>query len=262
MKKRKQSILQRAAQQAPRPKKQRTQSDQAAPRYEGSSTGHGARQQQRGGGGGGGGGSGAKHPRSAQQQQPKQPQGLRPVSAVHQQAAYAVRRLLEADASKRGGVTLKSLTLGPQVAAKKVRCCCIFCCVDPNSGWTGFRRRTTAAGCSLVRLACGQRGPCPSPTASATATCAASSPLPLPPTQATYAVTVEALKHYSVLQPLLERTQLVEQGRGLTQAVALVLAYELLWGEGLRPVGPAERAVLQRKVGWWEGVMAGLEGRE
>lgn len=61
-------------------------------------------------------------------------------------------------------------------------------------------------------------------------------------------MTVEALKHYSMLQPLLERTQLVEQGRGLTQAVALVLAYELLWGEGLRPVGPAERAVLQRKV--------------
>lgn len=61
-------------------------------------------------------------------------------------------------------------------------------------------------------------------------------------------MTVEALKHYSVLQPLLERMQLVEQGRGLTQAVALVLAYELLWGEGLRPVGPAERAVLQRKV--------------
>ncbi|PRW56905.1 phosphoglucomutase PGM3 isoform B [Chlorella sorokiniana] len=140
--------------------------------------------QQRGGGGGGSGGGGAKHHRSTQQQQPKQPAGLRPVSAVHQQAAYAVRRLLEADASKRGGVTLKSLTLGPQVTAKK----------------------------------------------------------------ATYAVTVEALKHYAVLQPLLERTQLVEQGRGLTQPVALVLAYELLWGEGLRPVGPAERTVLQRKA--------------
>lgn len=71
-------------------------------------------------------------------------------------------------------------------------------------------------------------------------------PLPL---QATYAVTCEALKHLPVLQQLLEATQLVEQGRGLTHSVACVLVYELLWGEGVRPTGPAERAVLQRKVG-------------
>lgn len=67
--------------------------------------------------------------------------------------------------------------------------------------------------------------------------------------QATYAVTVEALKHLPILQQLLERTQLVEQGQGLTHAVACVLAYEVLFGEGLRPTGPAERAVLKRKVG-------------
>ena len=117
MKKRKQSILARAAQQAPRPKKQKTQSEQAAPRNRKAGRAQAPQQQQGGATGGGGGG---KHPRDTQQHQSKQPAGLRPVSVVHQQAAYAVRRLLEADASKRGGVTLKSLTLGPQVAAKKV----------------------------------------------------------------------------------------------------------------------------------------------
>ncbi len=61
-------------------------------------------------------------------------------------------------------------------------------------------------------------------------------------------MTCEVLKHLPVLQQLLEATQLVEQGRGLTQPVALVLAYELLFGEGVRPTGPAERAVLQRRV--------------
>jgi putative methyltransferase len=109
-----------------------------------------------------------------------------------------VRRLLEADERKRGGVSLKSLTLAPHITAKK----------------------------------------------------------------ATYAVTVETLKHLPVLLPLLERTQLVEQGRGLTQSVALVLAYEMLWGEGLRPTGLAERAVLARKVGGcsvkWAAGHAGL----
>ncbi len=90
-------------------------------------------------------------------------------------------------------------------------------------------------------------------------TCVPDAPLRTAPSfQATYAVTVEALKHYSVLQPLLERTQLVEQGRGLTHAVALVLAYEVLWGEGLRPVGPAERAVLQRKVSRRWAVLGGF----
>ncbi len=51
----------------------------------------------------------------------KAPQGLRPTSAVHAQAAYAVKRLLEADARKRGGATLKGLTLAPHITAKKVR---------------------------------------------------------------------------------------------------------------------------------------------
>lgn len=41
------------------------------------------------------------------------------MSAVHVQAAYAVRRLLEADASKQGGATLKALTLGNERVAAK-----------------------------------------------------------------------------------------------------------------------------------------------
>ncbi|KAL4452334.1 hypothetical protein ABPG75_007996 [Micractinium tetrahymenae] len=131
-----------------------------------------------------GGGGGRQRQPKGQQQRRQEPTGLRPTSAVHSQAAYAVRRLLDADTSKRGGVSLKSLTLAPHITAKK----------------------------------------------------------------ATYAVTCEVLKHLPVLQQLLEATQLVERGRGLTQPVAYVLAYELLFGEGVRPTGPAERAVLQRKA--------------
>lgn len=75
-------------------------------------------------------------------------------------------------------------------------------------------------------------------------------------------MTVETLKHHRVLAPLLERTQLVDAaGGGLGPAAALVLAYELLFGAGLRPAGPAERAVLQRKVrgraGGWVAANAG-----
>ena len=55
--------------------------------------------------------------------QRQQAPGLRPTSAVHAQAAYAVKRLLEADASKRGGASLKSLTLAPHITAKKVGSC-------------------------------------------------------------------------------------------------------------------------------------------
>ena len=119
MKKRKASILPRAAQQAPRPKRQKAQQGGGAPHGAPAGSAPGQRRQQHQSGGGGG----KRRSSSAQQQQqqqPRQPAGLRPVSAVHQQAAYAVRRLLEADASKRGGVTLKSLTLGPRITAKKV----------------------------------------------------------------------------------------------------------------------------------------------
>ncbi|GLC36293.1 hypothetical protein PLESTM_000428100 [Pleodorina starrii] len=43
----------------------------------------------------------------------------RPLSIVHQQAALAVQRLLEADSSRQHGASLKSLTLAPHVEAKK-----------------------------------------------------------------------------------------------------------------------------------------------
>ena len=45
---------------------------------------------------------------------------LQPTSVVHRQAAFAVSRLLAADASQREGATLKSLTLAPHIEAKKV----------------------------------------------------------------------------------------------------------------------------------------------
>lgn len=112
------SILKRAAaQESERPgKKRKTQTGAAqggnkdAPRPQ---------QQERKGSGGSG----------ARERRPQAlPAGLRPVSAVHSQAAYAVRRLLQADASKQGGVTLKSLTLAPHITAKKVGSACPMRC--------------------------------------------------------------------------------------------------------------------------------------
>lgn len=108
-KKRPRSILQRAAAAEPRPAK-KARAQQAAgsghaPGWQQAATAAATRRKQQQGGGGGA----------------REPAGLRAVSAVHSQAAYAVHRLLEADASKRGGVSLKSLTLGPRVTAKKVR---------------------------------------------------------------------------------------------------------------------------------------------
>ena len=47
------------------------------------------------------------------------PQPSRVLRIVHRQAAAAVSRLLEADASKRGGVSIKALTLSPSVLSKK-----------------------------------------------------------------------------------------------------------------------------------------------
>lgn len=176
---------------------------------------------------------------------------MRPTSPVHSQAAYAVRRLLEADASKRGGVTLKSLTLAPHITAKKVRC--IVVAVGANSlAWPCCVPLWNLHSCPQCAAHQGRRGIQPGCTARPWTRCTPSTPaLTLrlcAPLQATYAVTCEVLKHLAVLQQLLEATQLVERGRGLTQPAALVLAYELLFGEGVRATGPAERAVLQRKV--------------
>lgn len=83
------------------------------------------------------GGSAGASRQEQQHRQPRQqePAGLRPTSPVHSQAAYAVRRLLEADASKRGGVTLKSLTLAPHIAAKKVPRCRSCLVPLPDAPW-------------------------------------------------------------------------------------------------------------------------------
>ena len=65
---------------------------------------------------------------------------------------------------------------------------------------------------------------------------------------AVHAVTMETLKHLPVLLPLLERTQLLEQAAGLAQAVACVLVQDCLFGQGLRPSGRLEKAVLAQQV--------------
>ena len=249
------SILRRAAaskQGAPRPpggSKKRKESggehEQPAPQR---------RRSQPSGGGGGrqhhgsGGGS-------------REPPGLRLTSPVHSQAAYAVRRLLEADASKRGGVSLKSLTLAPHIQAKKAR----------RAGDKGparclplLRPRLTATLPLLPPLATPNWSTAPHSQQKATLLATLGRHITMVPTalQATYAVTIEVLKHLPVLQRLLEDTQLLEGGGGggLTQPAAYVLVCDLLFGEGLRPTGPAERAVIKRKVRVYVCVCVWLSG--
>lgn len=101
------------------------------------------------------------------------------VSVVDRQAARAVQQLLRADASGRGGASIKSLTLAPAMEAKK----------------------------------------------------------------ATYAVTCQTLKLLPVLKQLLEGWPLLQQHRDMQPETAYVLVYEVLFGEGLRRRGPAEKAV-------------------
>lgn len=107
-KKRPTSILKRAGAQEPRSGKKQKTAAGASPRNGHSQPAQRRQQHEQGGGGSG-----------SRRQSQQQPAGLRPVSAVHTQAAYAVRRLLEADTSKRGGATLKSLTLGNDWVAAK-----------------------------------------------------------------------------------------------------------------------------------------------
>ena len=106
-----------------------------------------------------------------------------PVSVVDRQAAWAVAQLLRADMSGRGGASIKSLTLGPSIQAKK----------------------------------------------------------------ATHAVTCQTLKLLPVLKQLLEGCTLLQQNPGLASETAYVLMYEVLFGEGCRLHGPAEKAVLAVK---------------
>ncbi len=74
--------------------------------------------------------------RQSQHQSSGSPPSWRCISTVHQQAAFAVQRLLEADSSRKHGASLKSLTLAPHVVAKKatyaVTCQVLKC--EPG-GW-------------------------------------------------------------------------------------------------------------------------------
>ena len=101
-------------------------------------------------------------------------------SIVDRQAAHAVAALLRADETGGGGASIKSLTLGPAVAAKK----------------------------------------------------------------ATHAVTCETLRMLPVIRQAADAAGLLQAHGQLPAATAFVLCYELLFGEGLRQKGPAERAVL------------------
>ena len=105
------------------------------------------------------------------------------VSVVDRQAARAVQQLLQADASGRGGASIKSLTLAPSIEAKK----------------------------------------------------------------ATHAVTCQTLKLLPILKQLLEDSSLMQQHLHLQPETAYVLVYEMLFGEGLRRRGPAEKAIMAAK---------------
>jgi putative methyltransferase len=61
--------------------------------------------------------------------------------------------------------------------------------------------------------------------------------------KATYAVTIKTLEHLVEIKDVVQRTGLLKAPR-LQPEAAYVLVYELLFGEGLKPYGPAERAVL------------------
>ena len=102
---------------------------------------------------------------------------------MDRQAARAVQQLLQADASGRGGASIKSLTLAPSIEAKK----------------------------------------------------------------ATHAVTCQTLKLLPVLKQLLEGCPLLQQHPQLQPETAYVLVYEVLFGEGLRRRGPAEKAIMAAK---------------
>ncbi|KAK9857582.1 hypothetical protein WJX84_008181 [Apatococcus fuscideae] len=118
-------------------------------------------------------------------------------SVVDRQAAHALEKILEAHTTRRHGVSLKSLTLGSNIEAKK----------------------------------------------------------------ATYAVTLESLKHLQVIDAILERSQLLQDCSQLTRSSAVVLVYELLFGQGMRPLGPAERHVQKHKDCLEAALFAELQDR-
>jgi putative methyltransferase len=62
--------------------------------------------------------------------------------------------------------------------------------------------------------------------------------------KAVYAVTVQTLKHVGVLRQVIDAAALLAGAPRLPPPLAYVLVHDLLWGQGLRPTGPAECAVL------------------
>uniref|UniRef100_A0A7S1X3C8 SAM-dependent MTase RsmB/NOP-type domain-containing protein n=1 Tax=Tetraselmis chuii TaxID=63592 RepID=A0A7S1X3C8_9CHLO len=105
-------------------------------------------------------------------------------SVVHRQAADAVAQLLASSSSRKGGTSIKSLTLAPHIQAKK----------------------------------------------------------------ATYAVTHETLRYLPLLREVIREVGLLKEFRRLSEEAAFVLTYELLIGQGVKPHGGAERAVVSRKA--------------
>lgn len=65
--------------------------------------------------------------------------------------------------------------------------------------------------------------------------------------KATYAVTCETLRMLPVITQLVSTAGLLDGDRRLTEETAFVLCYELLFGQGLRQKGPAERLVLSMR---------------
>ena len=104
-------------------------------------------------------------------------------SDILKQAAHAVGKLVEADETGKGGVTLKSLTLAPHIKQKK----------------------------------------------------------------AVFAVTVETMKYFSILKQLCQDVGLLDGGV-LNSASLCVLVKEILLGEGLSRVGPAEKYVMSKET--------------
>ncbi|KAK9806991.1 hypothetical protein WJX72_009771 [[Myrmecia] bisecta] len=65
---------------------------------------------------------------------------------------------------------------------------------------------------------------------------------------ATHAVVCQTLKFLPVIQQLIAAVDLTGRHPQLTQATAAVLVYEVLFGEGVQSLGPAETAVLAAKA--------------
>lgn len=62
--------------------------------------------------------------------------------------------------------------------------------------------------------------------------------------KATHAVVCETLRNLELLRHILAASELLSKHASLTEEVACVLLYDLLLGQGLKPKGPAERALL------------------